>query len=101
MSLTPIEQLIAFVDVERKHYPNKKHVAEWALAKLYEQADTIAKLKKECYRLNGECSLLALERNEADNIIAQQKEQLNRWVHNDISREQEIIELRDQLSAAQ
>ena len=45
MSLTPMEQLIAFVEVERKHYPNKKHVAEWALGKLYEADNIIAQQK--------------------------------------------------------
>ena len=32
--VSPMEQLIGFVEWERKHNPGKKHVAEWALAEI-------------------------------------------------------------------
>lgn len=33
-ALPPMEQLIGFVEWERKHNPGKKHVADWALAEI-------------------------------------------------------------------
>lgn len=32
--LAPMEQLIAFVDFERKHNPETTHIAEWALTEI-------------------------------------------------------------------
>lgn len=33
-NLSPMEQLIGFVEWERKHNPGTKHIAEWALAEI-------------------------------------------------------------------
>jgi hypothetical protein len=40
-NLTPMEQLIAFVEWERKANPNKKHIAEWALEEIYRLVDRL------------------------------------------------------------
>jgi len=44
-NLTPMEQLIAFCDVERHNTPDKTHIAEWALAEIYRLMDDAARYR--------------------------------------------------------
>jgi hypothetical protein len=45
-ALSRMEQLLAFVDVERLHHPGKTHIAEWARDEIYRQHDEIVKYRK-------------------------------------------------------
>ena len=64
-NLTPMEQLIAFCDVERHNTPDKTHIAEWALAEIYRLMDDAARyrfIRRKFAIVGGEFQPLNLPR---------------------------------------
>lgn len=55
LGLAPMEQLLAFVDWERKNNPGHKHVAEWAAEEIERCHSRIAAI--EAWQMRGETLL--------------------------------------------
>ncbi len=57
-AVSPMEQLIGFVDWERKNNPGQTHVAEWALAEIERQHEALLAFEQafqEARRLEKHC----------------------------------------------